>query len=88
MWRAPPGSSQLSARRVTEIASHEVACRVPTDDTSLHDPADVVVISDVGANTAQLAPETFAGSIPSPAKAEVVRHSWRRAGESSWSVAT
>ena len=35
--------------------------------------ADVVIISDVGANTFQLAPETFGHSIPSPDKAEVVR---------------
>lgn len=58
---------------VTYIPSHEVAARFPRDAEALRALADVVVISDVGANTFQLAPETFGSSVPSPDKAEVVR---------------
>lgn len=58
---------------VSYIPSHEVAARFPRDAAALRDLTDVVVISDVGANTFQLAPETFGRSIPSPDKAEVVR---------------
>ena len=62
-----------AGHEVSYIPSHEVASRFPSDAAALHALADVVVISDVGANTFQLAPETFGHSIPSPDKAEVVR---------------
>lgn len=62
-----------AGHEVTYIPSHQVHSHFPSDVEALRAVADVVVISDVGANTFQLAPETFGRSIPSPDKAEVVR---------------
>lgn len=64
---------QDAGHEVSYIPSHEVHSRFPSDVAALRELADVVIISDVGANTFQLAPETFGHSIPSPDKAEVVR---------------
>ena len=56
---------------VTYVPAHEVHTRLDGDDAFA--PFDVVVISDVGANTFQLSPRTFNRSEPSPDKAELVR---------------
>lgn len=57
---------------VTYVPSHEVHTRLPEDDEGWA-AYDVVVVSDVGANTFQLAPQTFARSVPSADKAELLR---------------
>jgi hypothetical protein len=56
---------------VTYVPAHEVHTRLDGEDA--FDAFDVIVISDVGANTFQLAPRTFNRSEPSPDKAELVR---------------
>ena len=70
-----------AGHEVSYIPSHEVHSRFPSDVAALHELADVVIISDVGANTFQLAPKTFGHSIPSPDKAEVVRAFVAEGGE-------
>ena len=62
-----------AGHEVTYIPSHEIHTRFPTDLAALKEIADVVVISDVGANSFQLAPETFSRSIPTVDKTELVR---------------
>lgn len=57
---------------VTYVPSHEIDSRLPTDVEG-YSPYDVVVISDVGANSFQLAERTFTSSIPSPDKTELIR---------------
>jgi uncharacterized membrane protein len=57
---------------VTYVPSHEIARRLPGTADGF-DAYDVVIISDVGANSFQLSPETFNRSIPSADKAELVR---------------
>ncbi|MFI7706159.1 glutamine amidotransferase [Nonomuraea sp. NPDC049480] len=57
---------------VTYVPSHEIAHRVPGSAGGFA-AYDVVVISDVGANSFQLAPETFGRSIPTPDRSELVR---------------
>lgn len=57
---------------VTYVPAHEIATRVP-DSAGGFDAYDVVVISDVGANSFQLPPQTFGHSIPCPDRSELVR---------------
>jgi len=57
---------------VTYVPSHEISRRLP-DTVEGFDAYDVVVISDVGANSFQLSPETFNRSVPSADKSELVR---------------
>jgi len=71
------GDAFLNALRsrgheVTYVPSHEIHRRLP-DTVGGFAEFDVVVISDVGANSFQLAPETFASSVPTPDKSELLR---------------
>lgn len=58
---------------VTHIPCHEIATALPTTAAGLHALADVVVISDVGANTFQVPPATFARSEIQPDRVEALR---------------
>ncbi len=62
-----------TGHEVTYIPSHEIHRRLPDTMDELRAIADVVIISDVGANSFQLAPQTFANSIPSIDKTELLR---------------
>ncbi|MER6154221.1 glutamine amidotransferase [Streptomyces sp. NPDC001868] len=64
---------------VTYVPAHEISTRVP-DTAEGFDAYDVVVISDVGANSFQLPPETFNRSEPSPDRSELVRDFVERGG--------
>ncbi|MFF0159773.1 glutamine amidotransferase [Streptomyces sp. NPDC005263] len=64
---------------VTYVPSHEIPSRLPTTAEGL-EPYDVVVISDVGANSFQLTPETFTHSVPSPDRTELLRAHVERGG--------
>ena len=57
---------------VTYGPAHEIDRRLPSDIEGFA-AYDVIVISDVGANTFQLSEQTFARSIPSPDKTELIR---------------
>jgi uncharacterized membrane protein len=58
---------------VTHVPAHEVPTRVPTTVEELRSLADVVVISDVGANTFLLPPQTFTASVADADRTEVLR---------------
>jgi uncharacterized membrane protein len=64
---------------VTYVPAHEIPTRVP-DSPDGFDAYDVVVISDVGANSFQLPPQTFGSSVPSPDRTELVRAFVERGG--------
>ncbi|MBZ3901193.1 glutamine amidotransferase [Streptomyces griseiscabiei] len=64
---------------VTYVPAHEIPTRVP-DTADGFDAYDVVVISDVGANSFQLPPETFNRSEPAPDRTELVRDFVERGG--------
>ncbi|BBC38975.1 uncharacterized protein SGFS_102690 [Streptomyces graminofaciens] len=64
---------------VTYVPSHEIATRVP-DTADGFDAYDVVAISDVGANSFQLPPQTFGASVPAPDRSELVRAFVERGG--------
>ena len=64
---------------VTYVPSHEIPTRVPATADGF-DAYDVVVISDVGANSFQLPPETFNRSAPAPDRSELVRDFVERGG--------
>ncbi|MDO8106747.1 glutamine amidotransferase [Isoptericola sp. b441] len=71
------GTAFLEALRsrghtVTYVPSHTIAERVPTSTAEMS-AFDVVVVSDVGANSFQLPPRTFEESIPTPDRTEVLR---------------
>jgi len=71
------GGAFLAALRerghdVTYVPSHQIDGRLPTDLGGFA-PYDVVVISDVGANSFQLADRTFTESIPTADKSELIR---------------
>ena len=71
------GGAFLAALRdrgheVTYVPSHEIDARLP-DDVAGYAPYDVVVISDVGANSFQLPDRTFMSSLPSPDRTELIR---------------
>jgi uncharacterized membrane protein len=57
---------------VTYVPSHLIPEQVPTTVEGFA-AFDVVVISDVGANSFQLPPQTFGSSVPSPDRSELVR---------------
>lgn len=67
------GALRERGHEVTYVPSHQISQRLPTTVPGFAD-FDVVVISDVGANSFQLAPETFNRSVPSADKSELVRH--------------
>lgn len=54
-----------TSHNVTYIRSHEISTSFPADAASL-DQYDVIIISDVGANTFQLTPEVFSDSVAGP----------------------
>lgn len=58
--------------KVTYVPSHEIHTRLPTTLEGF-DSFDVIVISDVGANSFQLSPETFVRSELSKDKIELMR---------------
>lgn len=62
-----------AGHEVTYIPSHQIHRQLPDTIDELRAIADVVVISDVGANSFQLAPQTFGGSVPSVDKTELIR---------------
>lgn len=62
-----------TGHEVTYIPSHEIHRKVPDTLSGLREIADVVIISDVGANSFQLAPETFTRSVPSVDKTDLIR---------------
>lgn len=64
---------------VTYVPAHEIPTRVP-DSADGFDAYDVVVISDVGANSFQLPPQTFGASIPCADRSELVRAFVERGG--------
>ncbi|MCL8011993.1 glutamine amidotransferase [Streptomyces sp. AS02] len=64
---------------VTYVPSHEIPTRVPASVEGFG-AYDVVVISDVGANSFQLPPETFNRSLPAPDRTELVRAFVERGG--------
>jgi len=57
---------------VTYVPAHEVDTRFPLEPEALR-AFDLIVISDIGANSFQLSSETFTSSAPSPDKTESVR---------------
>jgi uncharacterized membrane protein len=64
---------RAAGHEVTHIPAHEISTRVPGDAEGLAAIADVVVISDVGANTFQVPPETFTRSERRPDRTEALR---------------
>jgi uncharacterized membrane protein len=64
---------------VAYVPSHMFASQ-PLDTADAWDAYDVVVISDVGANTFQLPPATFKSSIPTPDRIELIRARVERGG--------
>ncbi len=64
---------------VTYVPSHQIHERVP-DTADGFDAYDVVVISDVGANSFQLSPAVFEWSEPGPDKSVLIRDFVERGG--------
>lgn len=62
-----------SGHDVTHVPSHEIATSLPITADGIHEVADVVVISDVGANTFQIPPATFARSVREPDRVAALR---------------
>jgi uncharacterized membrane protein len=58
---------------VTHVPCHEITTRVPSTPEELRDIADVIVVSDVGANTFQLPPATFSRSEQQPDRTDALR---------------
>jgi uncharacterized membrane protein len=73
------GALRDRGHTVTYVPAHEIASRLPATAEGL-ESYDVVVISDVGANSFQLTPETFARSVPSPDRTELLRAYVERGG--------
>ncbi len=64
---------ERSGHVVTHIPAHEITTALPTTAEGIAEIADVVVISDVGANTFQIPPATFTSSIAEPDRVEALR---------------
>lgn len=62
-----------AGHQVAYVPSHLIHSGLPDTLAGLRELADVVVISDVGANSFQLAPQTFGHSVPSVDKTELIR---------------
>ncbi|MQA35396.1 glutamine amidotransferase [Modestobacter roseus] len=58
---------------VRHVPAHEIVDVVPGTGAQLRELADVVVVSDVGANTFQLPPATFTRSLAQPDRTVVLR---------------
>ena len=63
---------------VDHLPNHLAAARFPFTLEEL-EPYDVVILSDIGANTLLLAPDTFVRSRPTPNRLELL-HDWVAAG--------
>lgn len=70
---------ESTGHEVEYVPSHEVATRFPSTASEL-DGFDVVVVSDVGANTFQLLPETFERSQAATDRTELLRDYVLRGG--------
>lgn len=64
---------RAAGHEVTHVPAHEITTTLPLTAEGLHEIADVVVVSDVGANTFQVPPATFTRSVPEPDRVEVLR---------------
>jgi uncharacterized membrane protein len=73
------GHLERAGHAVTYVRGHEVSLRFPRTAEEL-DAFDVVVISDIGANSFQLPDETFLRSERSPNRLELVADFVRRGG--------
>jgi uncharacterized membrane protein len=62
-----------AGHEVTHIPAHEISTRVPGDADGIAAIADVVVVSDVGANTFLVPPATFTRSERQPDRTEALR---------------
>lgn len=62
-----------AGHRVTRIPAHLIDAELPNTVDGLRAIADVIVISDVGANTFLLGKETFTRSKPGPDRIEAIR---------------
>lgn len=62
-----------AGHEVSYVPSHKIHTDFPTSLDTLRSNADVVVVSDVGANTFQLAPDTFSRSLATVDKSELLR---------------
>ena len=62
-----------SGHVVERIPAHLIGTQFPKTTDELRKRADVVVVSDVGANNFLLAPETFSTSLQAPDKTRVLR---------------
>ena len=62
-----------AGHEVTHIPAHEITTTLPLTAEGILEIADVVVISDVGANTFQVPPATFTRSIAEPDRVDAVR---------------
>ena len=58
---------------VTHLLAHEISTSLPSTAVGLREIADVIVVSDVGANSFQITPSTFSRSITEPDKTEALR---------------
>lgn len=70
---------ETSGHTVTYVPSHEIERKLPESAGGFAE-YDVVVISDVGANSFQLPTKTFATSIASPDKTDAIREYVARGG--------
>jgi len=64
---------RAAGHEVTHIPCHEISTRLPATADELHELAEVIVISDVGASTFQLPPATFNRSETQPDRVEALR---------------
>ncbi|MGA1837750.1 glutamine amidotransferase [Herbiconiux sp. 11R-BC] len=64
---------RAAGHEVTHVPCHEITSALPATAEGLREIADVIVISDVGANTFQLAPATFTRSEAGPDRIEALR---------------
>ncbi|MCS5732288.1 glutamine amidotransferase [Herbiconiux daphne] len=64
---------RAAGHEVTHVPCHEITTRVPGTAAELGAIADVIVVSDVGANTFQLPPATFTRSEQQPDRTEALR---------------
>jgi uncharacterized membrane protein len=58
---------------VTHVPCHEIVSRLPATPEGIRELADVVVLSDVGANTFLVPPATFNRSEPKPDRTDALR---------------
>ncbi|WP_382310177.1 glutamine amidotransferase [Herbiconiux sp. UC225_62] len=64
---------RAAGHEVTHVPCHEITTRVPSTADELRDVADVIVVSDVGANTFQLPAATFTRSEAQPDRTDALR---------------